>query len=337
MISAIAFRNFKALRAVRLELGPFNLVVGPNGSGKSSLIEAVMRLRTLARLPATQGVAGEERPETATELTYHFAPPHDGLEAVVGCVSEGRCDSLLVAPLPRGEGAGDWAGLRARLASARTFVFDPVAIARPVRAGAGAELAPDGGNLAGFLAAMREREPAAFAGWEAELRRLFPEYAGYVAQPERGGFALALSDPEPGDDAPVRAEELSQGTLHALALLALAHDPAPPAIVCVEELDRGVHPRLLRDLVDALYRLSHPADRGLDRASVQVIATTHSPHLLDHFRDHPEEVIIAEKTGRSARLTRLGDREDIAALLAEGGTLGELWYAGVLGGVPEGS
>lgn len=337
MISTIAFRNFKALRAVRLELGPFNLVVGPNGSGKSSLIEAVMRLRTLARLPGNEGAVGEERPEAATELTYRFSPPFDGLEAVVGCVSERVCDSLLVTPLPRGEGAGDWSGLRERLTGARTYVFDPTAIARPARAGAGKELAADGGNLAGFLGAMRERDPAAFAAWEAELRRLFPEYAGYIGRPEQGTFALLPSDPEPGDEAPVRAEELSQGTLHALALLALAHDPAPPAIVCVEELDRGVHPRLLRDLVDALYRLSHPADRGLERAPVQVIATTHSPHLLDHFRDHPEEVIIAEKTGRSARLTRLGDREDLAAILAEGGTLGELWYAGVLGGVPEGS
>lgn len=336
VISAIAFKNFKALRAVRLELGAFNLVVGPNGSGKSSLIEAILRLRTLARLPLGDPPSETERPESATELTFRFAPPYDGLEATVGCVSDQVCDSLQVAPLPRGEGASDWPGLRSRLTTVRAYAFDPAAIARPTRAGAGHELAADGGNLVNYLAALAQRDPAAYAGWEAELRRIFPEYAGFLPRPDRGTFALLPADPAPGDDRPIPADELSQGTLHALALLALAHDPSPPAVVCLEELDRGIHPRLLRDLRDALYRLSHPADRGIDRSPSQVIATTHSPHLLDLFRDHPEEVVIAEKTGRTARLTRLSDRPGLADLLSEGGSLGDLWYAGVLGGVPEG-
>jgi hypothetical protein len=133
----------------------------------------------------------------------------------------------------------------------------------------------------------------------------------------------------------VPADEVSQGTLYVLALLALAHDPAPPAIICLEELDRGIHPRLLRGVRDVLYRLSYPADYGHARAPVQVIATTHSPHLLDLFRDHPEEIVIADKRGRAATFARLSDRADLAELLAEGGTLGDLWYSGILGGVPE--
>jgi predicted ATPase len=84
-----------------------------------------------------------------------------------------------------------------------------------------------------------------------------------------------------------------------------------------------------------LYRLSYPADYGHARAPVQVIATTHSPHLLDLFRDHPEEIVIADKRGRAATFARLSDRADLAELLAEGGTLGDLWYSGILGGVPE--
>jgi len=117
--------------------------------------------------------------------------------------------------------------------------------------------------------------------------------------------------------------------------LALAYDPDPPPIVMVEELDRGIHPRLLRDVRDALYRLSYPAERGLaTRAPVQVIVTTHSPYLLDLFRDHPEEVIIADKRGAAATFSRLADRDDLTELLAEG-ALGDMWFAGVLGGVPD--
>jgi hypothetical protein len=65
-----------------------------------------------------------------------------------------------------------------------------------------------------------------------------------------------------------------------------------------------------------LYRLSYPADYGHARAPVQVIATTHSPHLLDLFRDHPEEIVIADKHGRAATFARLSDRPDLEALLA---------------------
>lgn len=336
MIASVAFRNFKALRSARLELGPFNLLIGPNGSGKTSLIQALLRLRSLARLPARDSSAEAERQAEAAEITFGFAPPHDGLEAVLGCAGEAACDLLQIVPLPRGEGADDQAGLRARLATLRAYLFDHVAISRPVYPVSSDELAPDGGNLAARLAALRERAPTAFAGLEAEALRLFPEYSELVPLPAKGAFALRLADAGEGEAALVPADELSQGTLYTLALLALAFDPAPPALVCVEELDRGIHPRLLRDVRDILYRLSHPAAYGHDRPPCQVIATTHSPHLLDLFRDHPEEVVISEKAGRVATFSRLADRADLAELLAEGGSLGDLWYSGILGGVPDG-
>jgi predicted ATPase len=94
-----------------------------------------------------------------------------------------------------------------------------------------------------------------------------------------------------------------------------------------------MHPRSLRELRDTLYRLSYPRDEGLERAPVQVITTTHSPYLLDQFREHPEEVILASKQGRAATFERLSDRADIMELMKEA-HLGDLWYSGILGGVP---
>ena len=335
VIASVAFRNFKALRSARLELAPFNLVIGPNGSGKSSLIQALLRLRTLARLPLRDDVPDGERMPDAAEITFTFSPPHDGLEANLGCRHEASCDLLQIVPLPRGEGAQDWPGLRQRILSLRAYVLDHVAISGPVYPVSSDELASDGGNLAARLAGLRERAPAAYSDLCGELRRLFPEYAELVLQPARGSFALRLADP--AEPALVTADELSQGTLYALALLALAFDPAPPALICIEELDRGLHPRMLRDIRDILYRLSYPADYGHERAPCQIIATTHSPFLLDLFRDYPDEVVVAEKTGRMATFTRLADHPDLAGMLAEGGNLGDLWYSGILGGVPESS
>jgi predicted ATPase len=91
---------------------------------------------------------------------------------------------------------------------------------------------------------------------------------------------------------------------------------------------------MLRETRDALYRLSYPASFGETRAPVQVIATTHSPYLLDLFREHPEEIVITQKHGSEARFERLSDRKDLPELLREG-SLGDMWFSGILGGVPE--
>lgn len=61
--------------------------------------------------------------------------------------------------------------------------------------------------------------------------------------------------------------------------------------------------------------------------------TTHSPYFLDVYRDHPEAIVIAQKTEDGARFERLADRDDLADLLRDS-HLGDVWYSGVLGGVP---
>jgi predicted ATPase len=116
-------------------------------------------------------------------------------------------------------------------------------------------------------------------------------------------------------------------------MLTLAHLPNPPSLIGLEEPDRGIHPRLLRDVRDALYRLAYPESFGESRPAVQVIATTQSPYFLDLFREHPEGIVIAEKEGLEAKFVPLASHPHIEEILADG-QLGEVWYSGVLGGVP---
>jgi predicted ATPase len=129
------------------------------------------------------------------------------------------------------------------------------------------------------------------------------------------------------------ASDLSQGTLFAVALLTLAYLKRPPAIVCFEDPDHGIHPRMLMNIRDAMYRLAYPKNFEAEREPVQVIATTHSPYLLDLYKDHPEEIVIAHKDELGAHFERLSEKPHIAEIL-EGAPLGDIWFSGVLGGVP---
>ncbi len=326
MISAVEFRRFKALRHARVVLKPFNLVIGPNGSGKTSLIEAVQRLRVLAALP----VADEPLPAgraDGPEIDFSFDPPSDAITVRLSCVAETTCDLLRVFP-PHAAG---WASLRERLRGMRGYMLDHAVIGRACPVIERGVLRSDGSNLAGVLLGWRESSPAVLAAFSAEVLRILPEFSAVEVVEEGGRAELRLR--LEGEEI-LGVHELSQGTLYLLALLALAFDPQPPAVMCLEEVDRGMHPRTLREVRDALYRLSHPASFGMHREPVQIIATTHSPYLIDLFRDHPEEVVIAQKEGRTAHFERLSDRADLNELLANG-SLGDMWYSGILGGVPE--
>lgn len=330
VIESIQFRHFKALRAASLKLRPFNLIIGPNGSGKTSLIQAIQRLRQLSQLPLSE--PGTEPPtngQVHPELVFRFPPPNQGSEARLSCRSGMHCDRLQLSHIS----SDNWEVLRHNLLSMRVYMFDHYAMAMPCAAEDSSGLASNGGNIAAVYHVLKRFDPGAFSLLQDEVVRLLPEFSALeVRDAGAGRVELGLVLAEDGEFIP--ADGLSQGVLYLLGYVALAYDPHPPALVCIEDLDRGIHPRKLRELRDLLYRLSHPAACGLKRPACQVIATTHSPYLLDQFRDHPEEVVIAQKQGRSADFMCLSDRPDLAELLQEG-SLGDLWYSGILGGVPE--
>ena len=92
----------------------------------------------------------------------------------------------------------------------------------------------------------------------------------------------------------------------------------------IEEPENSIHPRLLETIVDLARK-----------APCQVIITTHSPYLLDHVK--PEEVFVVEKPGLETTVKKLAKTKEVEAvkrLLVEGGTLGEAWYSGLIGGTP---
>jgi predicted ATPase len=333
VISAVHFRNFKALRSAAVQLGAFNLLIGPSGSGKTSLIQALLRLRTLSALPVVHAHELKGQQPAGPQIDFHFDPPFNEVRVTLGCNSDELVCNLLVVDHPPGiAGEGQWGELRTRLQTIRAFLFDYNAMGLPAKADDGVELKSDAANLAAVVAWWRQKSPHALSHLEADFCRIMPEFSGLDFRMVGDGRVELLARLADGSDS-LPAENLSQGTLHLLAILALAHAPVPPGIVCLEEADRGVHPRLLREIRDALYRLSYPLERPGERAAVQVLATTHSPYLLDLFKDHPEEVVLANKQGNAATFERLSERADIMELMKEA-HLGDLWYSGILGGIP---
>lgn len=221
--------------------------------------------------------------------------------------------------------------LNETLAGIRLYSFDAQAMTLPVQIHPHMQMDQKGANLAGVLDLLHSSEPERFDALNEELRRLLPEFDRVLLDtPTTGQKSIRLTR---GPGHKIEGSELSQGTLLALALLTLAHTADPPPVVCLEEPDRGIHPRLLREIRNALYQLSYPDNFGAKRNPVQVIATTHSPYLLDLFKDHPEEVVIANKVGQDVCFERLSERADIDEILGDT-QLGDAWYSGVLGGVP---
>ena len=124
-----------------------------------------------------------------------------------------------------------------------------------------------------------------------------------------------------------RSSEISDGLLLFIGLATAAQlRVGTPSLVAIEEPERGIHPRRLRDVVDYFRRI---AMRG-----TQVIMTTHSPLLLDQFRDLPESVILFDRDESGSHVKRLIDVKDWEQLV-EGSPLGEVWYSGLLGGIPK--
>jgi predicted ATPase len=332
MIESVQFKNFKALRDTELPLGQFTLIVGPNGSGKSTALQALKMAGSPSQYNYSQIVtvglngAGASMVEITINWRGKSKTIHQWTPGGTGGV--GIVDSQ-GAPSPYNDRQRN---LLQWLHGVRIYSLDPKQIAREMSLLPQAELQSDGSHLVIVLDRLRDQYPERFDLLNEALGEWIPEFDRILFETPHEGYRAFLLRTREGHHK-IPATELSHGTLLALAMLTLAYLPDPPSMVCLEDPDRGLHPRLLRDVQDALYRLAYPENFGESRKPVQVIATTHSPYFLDLYRDHPEEVVIAEKTEQGTQFKRLSDHPYLDEILRDS-HLGEIWYTGILGGVP---
>lgn len=124
-------------------------------------------------------------------------------------------------------------------------------------------------------------------------------------------------------DFSIPATRLSDGTLRYLCLLAILLDPNPPALICIEEPELGLHPDVVTKVADLLKEASK---------KTQIIVTTHSSTLIDHLTHMPEAVVVFGKQNGATTMERLQPEKLQAWLRDYSDSLGALWTSGEIGG-----
>ncbi len=88
--------------------------------------------------------------------------------------------------------------------------------------------------------------------------------------------------------------QMSDGTLRILGLLTALYQQPRPSVIALEEPEQTVNPGILTVLAEAIKEVSK---------STQVLVTTHSPNLLDHFE--PSDVRAVEMVAGKTRVGRI--------------------------------
>jgi predicted ATPase len=115
---------------------------------------------------------------------------------------------------------------------------------------------------------------------------------------------------------------VSDGTIKMFAYLVLLHDPKPHPLLCIEEPENQLYPKLLWELCEEFREYARQG---------QVFISTHSPDLLNAAQ--LEEVFWLVKENGYTRIKRALEDEQISTYMKEGDQLGYLWKEGFFKGV----
>lgn len=346
-LRSFRLKNFKAVRdSGAIRFTPLTVFIGNNGSGKSSVIEGMETLQAIvgegldeamqrwhgfeyiwyqgARHQLRTGRDGRAYHENPIRFEFRGHGErgryHSAIQVNLGA---GGNELILQNERSYAHAPGIKSDLRFSGTSGREAVIigrsDPDFPKQEVLAWQFLSLAPenmgeptpqkrtpgpprlakDGRNIAEYLNSIRALDGAAFEGIVETLQAILP-YARDVqpvitSELER---AVYLQMTEGGFKVP--GWLLSTGTLRLLALLAVLRHPSPPPVVVVEEIENGLDPRTLGLLVDEIRA-------AVDGGRMQVIATTHSPYLLDLLT--LEHLVLVERVEGTPVFSRPADRE----------------------------
>lgn len=209
----------------------------------------------------------------------------------------------------------------------RVLDIDADAARRPSPIRIADKLNSRGRNIAAYLLWLSENYPERLEIIEDDLRYVLPGFVRFdfreIGGP-REGVVVDIREAQLADATPL--SRVSFGTLRAIVLFNMLHDPFPPALTCLEEIDHGLHPHALDRVVDRLREAS---------SRTQIIVATHSPALVN--RADVGELIVFERnpTDGSSIVVDLSAARIRALMKETDYQLGELWFSGELGGVPK--
>ena len=190
-----------------------------------------------------------------------------------------------------------------------------------------AALHADGGNAFAVLhnwhgrREMRDR----FDFVKDGLRAAFPELCediDFELTSTTVSVRMHMPGMKPSDGVPARFTP--NGWLIGLLHLCAVAGAEPGSLVAIDEVENSLHPFAIRQLIEAFREWAEEHD-------LTVCLATHSPVVLDQFKEEPENIFVMEP-GRPTlpvRLTDLEDREWLAQF-----SLGDLYTYGDFGSPP---
>jgi predicted ATPase len=364
MLKRVSIQNFKSLKDVTLDLQKVNLLIGPNNSGKTNFLKAleffnknVLQSSSISQEQTLNDSFMRSSSHVSLELTYHRNDEHILFGRRISFQNEHESPSYQritkdEAEISRDDnGYPDVSYLREQFGNFAIYRPDPNKVIYPGIVGNGEEVVKaDASNLVGFLDLMLGKyRRSVFVRIESDISICIPEFNEIkiadvfdVTEEVKGLFGdrsfkrIGLANIE--RDITYWTDELSEGTLYFLALLCIIHQPNPPKLLILEEPEKGIHPRRIREVMDFIFRLAEEKD-------IQIILTTHNEHVLDDFATRPESVFVFDKDDEGATYVRNLQTDIIEPTNQCNAELGldpidlttnlsENWLYGLLGGVP---
>lgn len=360
----ITIKGFKSIASIeKLKLGAINVVIGPNGSGKSNFIgvfaflhavrgghlqeyvikaggaEKVLHFgskvskRLQIHISFMEGVNQYELDLTPTaadelvpsdEMVYFWDKAKYPKEPYGQGVSRNGKEAGISAP----KGQPIAAYVRKHLDSWRLYHVHDTSSSSPMKKTADVNdnryLRPDGSNIAAFLYYLREKHETSYSLIRRTVQRVAPFFDDFQLEPQKLNLdKILLEWKHKGSEAYFDASSLSDGTLRFIVLttLFLQPDRYRPSVILVDEPELGLHPYAITMLASLIKQASD---------KTQVIISTQSPFLLDHFQ--PEDVLVADRVDGGTQFTRL-ESAKLSGWL-EDYSLGQLWEKNEFGGRP---
>jgi predicted ATPase len=320
MLKRIRLQDFKSFVDEEVEVAPLTLLVGANASGKSNFLDALRFLQgisfdlnlnevlngeTRSRPEAWPGIRGraEEAARLGTEAftldttwsarieIRHFitclTSPLIGISKEVFGELGGQCATSRADRFRSMMAGRDLQisldsmkrslvnELREYLQKIQLLRINPAEMRSYGRRDE--ILGEDGKNVSGVLARFCDDpdEKQGFIDWLTEL--CAPEIEGLdFLEVKELGDVMAMFVEKGGKR--ISARSLSDGTLHFLGTLLALRTAEPGSVILIEEIESGLHPTRIRLLVEYLEAVTR-------ERQIQVIATTHSPVVLQWLSD----------------------------------------------------
>ena len=182
-------------------------------------------------------------------------------------------------------------------------------------------LLADGSNLQNIAHNMREQHPEKFRLVLQKMKERVPGVDNIQSESTLDGRLLLKFQNDYFKD-PFIDRYVSDGTLKMFAYLVLLHDPSPHPLLCIEEPENQLYPKLLYELVEEL--------RDYARRGGQVFLSTHSPELLNAA--YIDEVFWLAKEQGFTVIKWAASDDQIRAYVDEGDKMGYLWKQGFFDG-----